>query len=379
MKIVLKNGKLFEQTHPLHRADVDILVENHIITDIALTEEGKFDDVAYDECIDLHGWHISAGWIDLHVHCFAGGSEIGTAADKMGVAQGVPVIVDAGTAGANNMDDFVDYLATQKTKVFSLINIASSGLQTLHELRDLSNIDEQALKDKVKQYPEFIRGIKVRESGSVVGENGVQPLVIAKKLAQELTLPVMAHIGNGPPALREVIELLGPGDIMTHCYHGKKGCNIIDETTGQVYDFVRKAQADDVIFDIGHGSESFTMAVARQAIAQDVLPDTISTDMYWKNMDRPVRSLAVTMDKIIEAGIGLDDVINKVTKNPAHALHIEDVYGTIARGRQAVFTMFEVSNDSLEVEDSSGEKFEVSEQIETRACFIAETLFIVDV
>jgi len=377
MKTVLKHGKLFEPTHQLHDEVVDLFVEDDVLIDIALSEATMFDQEQIDQVVDLAGWQISAGWMDLHVHCFEGGSEIGTNADRMGIAQGVPIIVDAGTAGADNMDQFVAYTKTQKTKVFSLINIAKSGLETLHELQDLANIDETALKEKVRQYPEFIKGIKVRESGSIVGDNGIKPLLIAKEIANELDLPIMVHIGNEPPQLSEVVENLRAGDIITHCYHGKKGVNIIDETTGKVHEFVRKAKDQDVIFDIGHGSESFSMPVARTAIEQGILPDTVSTDMYWKNIENPVKSLAITMDKVVAAGVGLADVIIKVTKNPAKALHIDASYGTIAVGKRAVFTMFEIVEQPLAVEDSFGNTFDVAQQIQTKACFIDEQLFIV--
>jgi dihydroorotase len=378
MKIILKNGQLFEQTHPLHGALVDILIEDDVIVDIALSTDAAYAGVQSEQVIDLSRWQISAGWIDLHVHCFEGGSEIGTNADRMGVAKGVPIIVDAGTAGAHTIDAFVAYLQGQKTQVFSLINIAASGLETLHELRDMTSIDETSLKEKVQQYPEFIKGIKVRESGSVVGENGVQPLVVAERLARELDVPVMVHIGNGPPQLSEVVEQLRPGDIITHCYHGKKNVNILNEHTGKVHEFIRQAKQQDVIFDIGHGSESFAIDVARTAIAQGILPDTVSTDMYWKNIDKPVRSLAVTMDKIVEAGISLDDVIEKVTKNPAHALRIDNEYGTIATGKRAVFTMFEIVQAPLQVEDSLGVMVHVEQQITPRACFINEQFFVTE-
>jgi len=375
MKTVLKHGLLFEKTHALHGALVDILIEDGIIAAIAPSAADVF--ATETDVVELNGWHISAGWIDLHVHCFEGGSEIGTPADTMGVAQGVPIIVDAGTAGAATMDEFVAYVQTQQTKVFSLINIATTGLQTLHELRDLSNIDTDALMKKVGAYPDFIKGIKVRESGSVVGENGVKPLMIAEEVATQLNLPVMVHIGNGPPGLSEVVEQLRAGDIITHCYHGKQHVNIIDEQTGDVHPFVRQVQEQGVILDIGHGSESFAMNVAREAIAQGVEPDTISTDMYWKNIADPVRSLAVTMDKIIEAGISCDDVITKVTKNPAQALKIENMYGTVAAGRQAVFTMFEIVQEQVEVKDSLGFAFPVTQQLQPRACLIENQIFYV--
>ncbi|VFS65153.1 dihydroorotase [Raoultella terrigena] len=34
-------------------------------------------------------------------------------------------------------------------------------------------------------------------------------------------LPLMVHIGNNPPNLDEIADLLSAGDIITHCYNGK--------------------------------------------------------------------------------------------------------------------------------------------------------------
>ncbi|MEK8144479.1 hypothetical protein NKH18_30180 [Streptomyces sp. M10(2022)] len=52
--------------------------------------------------------------------------------------------------------------------------------------------------------PETIRGVKVRMSRSVVGENGLEPLRAAKRVTAEITaatgrpFPVMVHVGNAP-------------------------------------------------------------------------------------------------------------------------------------------------------------------------------------
>ncbi len=52
---------------------------------------------------------------------------------------------------------------------------------------------------------EFIVGIKARMSKTVVGENGIKPLELAKKIQSENNdLPLMVHIGSAPPELEEV-------------------------------------------------------------------------------------------------------------------------------------------------------------------------------
>ncbi|MGV7960037.1 helix-turn-helix domain-containing protein [Photorhabdus tasmaniensis] len=43
-------------------------------------------------------------------------------------------------------------------------------------------------------------------SKSVVGENGIKPLIYVKEMQKESGLPLMVHIGNNPPALNEIAK-----------------------------------------------------------------------------------------------------------------------------------------------------------------------------
>lgn len=366
MQTRITNVKLYEPLHPLHLQAVEILIVDEKIMTIA--EEIKHEIIDVD--LDGQGRFVSSGWIDLHVHAFVGVSPIGTNADIMGVDKGIPIIVDAGSAGSDNIDQFYELCQTAETKIFSLINISKVGLSTLHELVDLTNLDTQALARKVKAYPEFIRGIKVRESGSVVGENDIKPLVIAKEVAQTLDVPVMVHIGNAPPLLEDVAALLTAGDILTHCYHGKKNVNILTEDTKKVKDFVLEAHERGVIFDIGHGTDSFNYYIAKAAIAAGVKPDTISTDMYHQNIEQPVKTLALTMGKVMAAGLSIDEVLACVTKAPARALHLEDQYGTLSEGQEAVLTFFDLQQKPVECYDSQHNQLVLENEIVATGCFI---------
>lgn len=373
MRTLFKNAILYEQEHPLHQQKSDILIENDVI--VAIAPDLKLEN---DHEIDMTGHYVSAGWIDIHVHAFVGKSPIGTHADMMGIDKGIPIIVDAGTAGAANIDVFYDYAQTQATKIYAFINISKIGLDSLHELVDLNNIDDDALRTKVAQHPEFIRGIKVRESGSVVGQNGVLPLERAQQLAKQLKLPIMVHIGNTPPELEAVIACLKPGDIVTHCFHGKKNVNIINEQATQphVHQFIQQAKQNDVLFDIGHGTDSFSFKTAQVAIEEGFLPDTISTDMYHKNMIRPVGGLDLTMAKLHTAGMSIANTIDAVTKNAAAAIRLADRYGTLALGKEAVLTFFDITEQKRKCYDSMNEVITLERQIKTVGCYINGTYFM---
>lgn len=131
-------------------------------------------------------------------------------------------MIDAGSTGADDVDDFYQLTRKAATEVYALLNISRVGLIAQNELANMANIDAAAVKQAVQRHPDFIVGLKARMSSSVVGENGITPLARAKAIQQENDdLPLMVHIGNNPPNLDEIADLLSSGDIITHCYNGK--------------------------------------------------------------------------------------------------------------------------------------------------------------
>ena len=55
--------------------------------------------------------------------------------------------------------------------------------------------------------------------------------------------------------------------------------------------FMYEARKRGIIFDVGHGAGSFSFDVAEKALAQDVLPGTISSDVHQYNVHGPVYDL----------------------------------------------------------------------------------------
>jgi len=105
-----------------------------------------------------------------------------------------------------------------KTDVYSFLNISKIGLIRQNELSDINDIDIELFDKALANYPHFIIGIKVRMSRSVVGANGIYPLQKAKQMQKKSGLPLMVHIGNNPPDLDEIANLLTKRDIITHCF-----------------------------------------------------------------------------------------------------------------------------------------------------------------
>jgi dihydroorotase len=347
------------------------------VVDIALQDGriaaiGKVQGNAQHER-DLAGrYYLSAGWIDSHVHCYPKSPIYHDEADAIGVAHGVTTVVDAGSTGAEHIDDFYRLTRAAQTQVYALINIARTGIVTQNELADMTQIDGEAVQQAVARLPDFIVGLKARISSSVVGENGVQPLIKAKAIQQETGgLPLMVHIGNNPPNLDQIADLLTTGDIITHCFNGKP--NRILTPQGELKAAVKQAIARGVKLDVGHGSASFSFEVARAAIAQGILPDTISSDIYCRNrLAGPVHNLAHVMSKFFSVGMTLPQVIDCVTVKAAAGLRLQRK-GQLKVGYDADLTVFSVKEETRPFIDSEGEQVAGEKHLVPLAAVVAGT------
>ncbi len=304
---------------------------------------------------DLNGEHyVSPGWIDLHVHCYPKSPIYHDEPDAVGVSTGVTTVVDAGSTGANDIDDFYALTRGVATEVLALLNVSKVGLIAQNELADMANIDAAAAREAIARHPDFIVGLKARMSSSVVGENGIAPLERAKAIQQENGhLPLMVHIGNGPPPLDEIAARLSQGDIITHCFNGKP--NRILTPQGQLRASISDALERGVRLDVGHGSASFSFEVARQAIALGILSHTISSDIYCRNrINGPVRSLAHVMSKFLAIGLSLPQVIDCVTLHAAQALRLAHK-GRLTPGADADLTIFDLRRQPVLFTDADEE------------------------
>lgn len=356
-----------------------------IIRDARLSDEQRVDIAVLDGKIaaigDVQGkaksernlagrYYLSAGWIDSHVHCYPKSPIYHDEADAIGVNHGVTTVVDAGSTGAQHIDDFYQLTRAAQTQVYALINIARTGIVTQNELADMTQIDGPAVEQAVARLPDFIVGLKARMSSSVVGENGIQPLIKAKAIQKAVgDLPLMVHIGNNPPDLDEIADLLTSGDIITHCYNGKP--NRILTPQGELKAAVKNALARGVRLDVGHGSASFSFDVARVAIAQGILPDSISSDIYCRNrLNGPVHNLAHVMSKFFSVGMTLPQVIGCVTWKAADGLRLTHK-GRLEVGFDADLTIFTVKEEAHPFVDSEGERVEGEKHLIPLAAVVA--------
>ncbi|MWN32233.1 MULTISPECIES: amidohydrolase/deacetylase family metallohydrolase [unclassified Gilliamella] len=356
--LVIKKAKLIDESI------VDIAVHLGKIVEVSKNITRQSQNV-----LDLQAKHyVSAGWIDSHTHCFARSPIYYDEPDLIGVKSGVTSVVDAGSVGALDVDEFYQLAQQAHTHVYSFLNISKIGLIRQSELADMSDIDVSLFDSILDKYSNFIIGIKVRMSRSVVGENGILPLIKAKDMQKKSGLPLMIHIGNNPPELDDIADLLTKGDIITHCFNGKP--NQIFDKKNNLRDSIKRAIERGVILDIGHGGESFSFAVADRAKCLDIYPNTISSDIYSKNrIQGPVFSLANVMTKFICLGYSRKRIIDSVTKNAAQILHLENK-GELSIGYDADLTIFDIKQEIVSLSDSEGEVRQSHEQFVPLACVV---------
>jgi dihydroorotase len=350
---------IIRQARTLNEEVFDIGIRQGKICQIAKTIEAP----AQREWTLLPNQYLSAGWIDDHVHCFEEMSLYYDYPDQIGVAKGVTTVIDAGTTGAENIHRFYDYAQAAKTNVFALVNISKWGIVEQDELADLSKIKGDQITKVLNEFPDFIVGLKARMSKTVIGDNGITPLKLAKNIQKEHPgLPLMVHIGSAPPDLSEIMSCLEEGDVLTHCFNGKDN-GILDPQQDIIKSFVWQAYERGVVFDIGHGTDSFNFHVAEKALAANLKAASISSDIYIRNRTKgPVYDLATTMEKLAVIGYSWQEIIEKVTVAPARQFHLSGK-GAIEEGLDADFTIFEFKDAAKELIDSNGNRRIIDRQI----------------
>lgn len=343
----------------------DIAIANGRISAVLSASEGHEMTVHAKETLDAAGCVVTPGLIDLHAHVFADRTPLGVAADRIGVEQGVTTVVDAGSAGAWTFDCFLEEaVQPSTTRVLAFLNIAGDGLcGGLSELSDMIRLAPRDAVSLIREQP-IIRGIKARMSGSVVKENGLAPLKVAKHAAREAGCPLMIHIGNAPPALPDVLKLLDKGDVVTHAFHGKKG-GILDGQ-GQLIPEAAAALERGVLFDVGHGNSSFSFRTMRQAKGLGITPHTISTDIYRHNLEGPVISLTHTMTKFLALGFSLYEIVAACTMAPAKVLGLSEEIGTLKPGACADVTILQKESKAITLTDSEQETIQAQEGLIAR-------------
>lgn len=350
MGLLLRGGEVVDPGAGL-AGKLDVRVRDGLVAQVG---PGLADDG--DTVVDVTGWLVFPGLIDLHAHCFIGGSDFGPRTDDVARSTGVTTWVDGGSTGAGTFEGMREWvLSRSRVRMFAFLNISAIGLMYLKvgELNHLAYADVDAAIGAGRDHRDLILGIKVRNQLEVVGDAGVEPLRRAVRAADAIGGRVMIHCTNPPVPMGELLALLRPGDIVSHFLHGR-GHGILDEK-GQIRREVRAARERGVLFDVAHGRMHVKFPIARAAIAQGFYPDTISSDLTMGGSAGCVKDLPTTMAKFLNLGMPLIEVVRAVTASPAKAIGREGRLGTLKPGSVADIAVFQLETGSFDFEDAHGE------------------------
>src|SRR6185295_12716595 len=201
--LVIKGGRVIDPSSRVDRV-ADVAIEGGRIRAIRPDIAGA----AAADVLDARGKIVTPGLVDLHVHV---GADL-TPATLL--RDGVTSMVDGGSAGADNIDAIVRIASLAPNRVRILLNVARTGLATPNELLNIEAADVDAARRAMVQHRDWIVGVKVRLSASVAGDHDLEALRRARQVAGPL--PVMLHVGQTHSPLPKILELLNPGDIVTH-------------------------------------------------------------------------------------------------------------------------------------------------------------------
>ena len=350
-----------------HDGDLDVAVSGGCVAAVAA-------DISPDSAfrvIDATGLLVTPGLIDLHTHVFHKVTYWGVDPDPVASTTGVTTWNDAGSAGALTLPGLREFIVDRaRVRITAFLNISNIGLVgENHECANLAYLDVDLFKRLANRNRDLVRGVKVRMGTPTVGDNGIEPLVRARRAAEECDLPLMVHVAFGPPEVEDILALMRPGDILTHCYTGLT-MKLVDDN-GKLHDFAKRAWDSGVIMDIGHGTGSFSFETAEAMAAAGRRPDVISSDLHQLSINGPAYDLPTCMSKFLHLGLPLRDVVAAATSRPAEILGIDRDAGTLRPGTRADIALFRLHRGRFPLYDISGAMREGRE-------LLANTLTIVD-
>lgn len=332
--LLIKNGHVLDPMNHVN-AVLDILIKNDCILQISTDL-----DPGEATVIDASGCYVVPGLIDHHTHLYPF-ANIGLPAEAVCFSSGVTTAVDAGSTGCANYGQKRQFLTWSKLRIHSYLNVCSTGLASLPVLEDVdpAHYDEGAIRECFQAYPNELVGLKLRTSTPIVKELGYAPLASAVALAEKTGTRIMVHCTNPPGELSKLLDILRPGDILTHMYMNQGSCLVSD---GSVISAAHHARDRGVLFEAADARLHFGMDIAKAAIQEGFYPDILSTDLTKLSMHlRPTSfNLAMQISKYTALGIPFETVIALCTAEPARILGLNDEIGSLTPGHKADIAVF---------------------------------------
>jgi dihydroorotase len=350
--LVLKGGRVLDERNGLDDV-LDVSVKAGRIAAV-----GKSLAAGTARVEDVSGAIVAPGLIDIHTHVYHKATSLSVDPGFISRRSATTTLVDAGSAGAGNYDGFRDYVMNNSPyRILAFLNVSFPGIFGFDKgvsigeatLREMLPVDRCVAKIEANR--DRIVGVKVRIGGPVTGALGLGALELALEAAEAVNLPLMTHIGIAPPSYADVVSMLRPGDILTHCY--RPGPNSALTPDGEVLPEVRAARERGVLFDIAHGMGAFGYETTEGALGHGFPPDVISSDVHVIAVEGPGFDLLHTMSKLLNCGLTLPQVIGMSANRPALAIRRPEL-GHLGVGAPADITVLRQVDSDYVFEDVVG-------------------------
>jgi len=358
--LIIKGGRVLDPSQKLDRVlDVAILKGKIAALKADIPESESMD------VFDARGRIVTPGLVDIHEHV-----RPGELSAEYVLSSGVTTVVDAGSRGADGILDMVEVSNKAPNRVRVLINISRLGNQTDGELKRFDTADPEAARAAVRMHRDVVIGVKARLSQQYAGNHDLEAVRLSHEVTKAFSFPLMIHIGDTFSPLPDILALMKPGDIVTHMYSPPPH-SILDDN-GRVLPQVRDARKRGVLFDVGNGRNGhITWEVAERALAQDFLPDTITSDLNGPGITDQVFDFPNVLSKFLMLGMPLDQVIARGTINSARAIPALKGLGTLQAGSTADVTVLELKTGDFEFVDNVAGKRIGHQKLFPNAVFVA--------
>lgn len=359
--LVLKGGHLIDPQNGIDEPK-DIGIKGKVVAavDAGLPIEGA------GQVIDVSGLYVTPGLVDIHIHAYATAGHRDTWAgdnsilpDGFSFRTGVTTLVDTGSAGWRNFEDFRYRVIDRcQTRLFALVNIAGTGMTSIDHEQNPHDMDPDKTAGVARENEDVVVGIK---TAHYIGPEWVsvnRTLAAAEKAATRVMID-FGYFRKERPYYQLLGEKLRPGDISTHIFRGPTPWF---DAQGKVLSYLHEARARGVVLDVGHGAGSFCFRNAVPAIAQGFYPDSISTDLHALCMNMGMLDMATTMSKFLVMGMPLGDIVRASTINPAREIGHPEL-GHLSVGAVADVTALKQMEGDFGYADSFGGRLEGHERL----------------
>jgi dihydroorotase len=362
IEILLKNGHVYDAANNIN-AKMDVAIAGGKIIQVAPT----ISAADAKQVIDVSGFYVCPGLIDLHTHVFVGSNpetfangSLSISPDDIALKAGVTTVVDAGTSGWRNFNVFKDQVIDRsKTRILAFLNIAGSGMSGKPMQEDLADMDVNSAVETIHKYPEIIVGIKI---GHYEGKEWT-PFDRALEAGNRSGRPLLVECHLPQYSLEDQLRKMRSGDIITHSFEKvSERMSVVDDNKS-VRPFVKEAQKRGILFDLGHGGAGFWFSEAIPSLQQGLAPNSFGTDLHRFSMNAGMKDMLNVMSKYMAMGMRKEDVLLRATWLPAKAIRRSDL-GTLSVGTVADVAVLSIREGKFGFTDAGGNRITGKQKFE---------------